>query len=95
MSGYTIHKIFNMHLNQFGCKYKHVILKNYFSFKFKYYYAILHIKFKFNLNKLRTEHINVKKRNVISKLVKEYSDIFHIDENQLSFTSKIKHKIKT
>ena len=39
--------------------------------------------------------MNAEERNAILKLVKEYSDIFHIDGNQLTFTSKIKHKIKT
>ena len=39
--------------------------------------------------------MNVEERNAILKLVKEYFDIFQIDENQLIFTSKIMHKIKT
>lgn len=52
-------------------------------------------KYKFDVSMVRTEHMNSEEREVIIKLLKDYSDIFHIEGNQLTFTSKIKHSIKT
>lgn len=52
-------------------------------------------KFKFDISKVRHEHLNSEERNAILGLLKEYSDIFHIEGNQLTFTSKIKHTINT
>lgn len=52
-------------------------------------------KIKFDLSKVRTDHMNNEERNAILKLIKEYSDIFHIEGNKLTFTSKIKHNIRT
>ncbi|CAH2016446.1 unnamed protein product [Acanthoscelides obtectus] len=43
----------------------------------------------------KTEHMNSEEKDAITKLVREYSDIFHIDGNYLTFTSKIKHHIRT
>ncbi|CAH2014093.1 unnamed protein product [Acanthoscelides obtectus] len=43
----------------------------------------------------RTEHMNSEEKDAITKLAREYSDIFHIDGNYLTFTSKIKHHIRT
>nr|CAH7755026.1 unnamed protein product [Callosobruchus chinensis] len=52
-------------------------------------------KFKFDVSKVRTDHMNHEEKLAITKLIKEYSDIFHIDGNYLTFTSKIKHHIRT
>nr|CAH7733080.1 unnamed protein product [Callosobruchus chinensis] len=52
-------------------------------------------KFKFDISKVRTDHMNHEEKLAITKLIKEYSDIFHIDGNYLTFTSKIKHHIRT
>nr|CAH7712624.1 unnamed protein product [Callosobruchus chinensis] len=52
-------------------------------------------KFKFDVYKVRTDHMNHEEKLAITKLIKEYSDIFHIDGNYLTFTSKIKHHIRT
>nr|CAH7755991.1 unnamed protein product [Callosobruchus chinensis] len=52
-------------------------------------------KFKFDVSKVRTDHMNHEEELAITKLIKEYSDIFHIDGNYLTFTSKIKHHIRT
>nr|CAH7754481.1 unnamed protein product [Callosobruchus chinensis] len=51
--------------------------------------------FKFDVSKVRTDHMNHEETLAITKLIKEYSDIFHIDGNYLTFTSKIKHHIRT
>nr|CAH7734904.1 unnamed protein product [Callosobruchus chinensis] len=52
-------------------------------------------KYKFDISKIRTNHMNPEEIEAITKLVKEYSDIFHIEGNYLTFTNKIKHHIRT
>lgn len=52
-------------------------------------------KIKFDINKIRTEHMNSEEKETVLKLIKEYSDIFHVEGNKLTFTHKIKHEINT
>nr|CAH7768160.1 unnamed protein product [Callosobruchus chinensis] len=52
-------------------------------------------KYKFDISNIRTNHMNPEEIEAIAKLVKEYSDIFHIEGNYLTFTNKIKHHIQT
>lgn len=51
--------------------------------------------FKFDTSKIRSNHMNSEEKNEILKLIKEYSDIFHNENQPLSFTSEIKHHIHT
>lgn len=44
---------------------------------------------------IRTNHMNTEERREISKLCKEYSDIFYKPGDRLTFTSKVKHNIRT
>lgn len=46
-------------------------------------------------NLIRTDHLNFEERESILNLCKEYSDIFYRDGDPLTFTNKIKHKIRT
>jgi hypothetical protein len=46
-------------------------------------------------NLFRTDHMNSEEKTEIFKVCKEYSDIFLKPGDKLSFTSKIKHSIKT
>lgn len=48
-----------------------------------------------NLTRLRLEHMNHEERKHISELCKEYKDIFYCDQLPLSFTSQVKHFIRT
>uniref|UniRef100_A0A1B6DI21 RNA-directed DNA polymerase n=1 Tax=Clastoptera arizonana TaxID=38151 RepID=A0A1B6DI21_9HEMI len=50
---------------------------------------------KLNQAKLRTDHMNSEEKREILKLLKEYSDIFHNENNNLTFTNQIKHVIRT
>lgn len=52
-------------------------------------------KIKFDLSLIRTDHMNEEEKAIISKLIYEYRDLFHLEDNQLSFTNQIKHKIRT
>lgn len=44
---------------------------------------------------LRTDHMNTEEKEKITKLCKDYSDIFYYEDCPLTFTNTIKHKIKT
>lgn len=48
-----------------------------------------------NLNKLRLDHTNSEEREAIRRLCYEYRDIFYCDDLPLSFTSSVKHCIRT
>lgn len=48
-----------------------------------------------DLSKLRVNHLNSEERHSILKICKEFSDIFYNEHQPLTFTSKIKHRIKT
>nr|CAH7745817.1 unnamed protein product [Callosobruchus chinensis] len=50
---------------------------------------------KFDFSKIRTEHMNSEEKSAIFKLITEYPDIFYIEGDKLTFTSKIKHTIRT
>lgn len=46
-------------------------------------------------NLVRTSHLNIEEKKVIHKLCRAYEDIFFKDGQNLTFTNKIKHSIKT
>ena len=46
-------------------------------------------------NLLRINHLNAEEKSTIINLCNEYSDIFYKSGDDLTFTSKIKHEIKT
>lgn len=46
-------------------------------------------------NNIRTNHMNAEEQRAILKLCNEFSDIFHNENSQLTFTNQIKHDIKT
>lgn len=48
-----------------------------------------------NLTKLRLDHVNSEEFEAIKKLCFEYRDIFYCDDIPLSFTSSVKHCIRT
>lgn len=43
----------------------------------------------------RLDHLNQEEKNSIARLLKRYDDIFFHENDKLSFTNQIKHKIKT
>jgi transposase InsO family protein len=47
------------------------------------------------LSRLRTDHLNAEERANLENLCTRYSDIFYIDGENLTFTNKIKHHIRT
>lgn len=51
-------------------------------------------KFKFDLSKVRTEHMNSEEKREMTKLLEEYKDIFHFPDQQLTFTNSTKHHIR-
>lgn len=61
-------------------------LNNYYSENFD---------FKFDLTKLRLNHLNEEEKNEIVNLVSKYPDIFHLENEPLSFTNHVKHQIRT
>lgn len=46
-------------------------------------------------NLIRTEHLNTEEKQLLTSLCKDFSDIFHEENQKLTFTNKIKHEIKT
>jgi hypothetical protein len=46
-------------------------------------------------NLIRTDHLNTEEKEAITSLCHEFSDIFHKDDDKLTFTNQIKHQIKT
>lgn len=44
---------------------------------------------------IRTEHMNDEEKTAVLKLINQFPDIFHHNEEKLSFTNKIRHEIKT
>lgn len=50
---------------------------------------------KLDFSKFRTDHLNNEEEAKILNLIKEYADIFYNENETLTFTSKIKHRIKT
>lgn len=44
---------------------------------------------------LRLDHLNEEEQELITKLCLEYSDIFYLEGDNLSFTNEIKHQINT
>lgn len=52
-------------------------------------------RFREVLSRLRTDHMNAEERANLLALCKEYSDIFYLDDEPLTFTNRIKHRIST
>lgn len=48
-----------------------------------------------NLSKLRLDHLNGEEHQSIYELCRQYKDIFYCDELPLTFTSQVKHQIRT
>ena len=46
-------------------------------------------------SQIRTDHMNREEKDAILKLINKFTDIFHDNDSQLSFTNEIKHEIKT
>lgn len=44
---------------------------------------------------IRTQHLNLEEKNKLMPIINKYSDIFYQENTKLSFTSAIKHKIRT
>lgn len=47
------------------------------------------------LSRLRTNHLNEEEKANLTALCREYSDIFYLEDEPLTFTNRIKHRIKT
>ncbi|CAK1579237.1 unnamed protein product [Parnassius mnemosyne] len=47
------------------------------------------------LKQLRTSHLNSEEKNALLDICSNYSDIFHLPDDQLTCTTAIEHKIKT
>lgn len=47
------------------------------------------------LSRLRTEHLNPEERINLERLCANYADVFYLEGEPLTFTNKIKHKIRT
>lgn len=50
---------------------------------------------KLDFSKFRIDHLNEEEKHKILALIKEYSDIFYNENEPLTFTNKIKHRIRT
>lgn len=46
-------------------------------------------------NYLRLDHLNAEERDLISQLCLDFSDIFYLEGDVLTFTNEIKHSIDT
>ena len=53
------------------------------------------LNFNFNVNDLRINHMDEIEKSYISKLVEEFSDVFSLGNDPLTFAHGIKHEIKT
>ncbi|CAF4870377.1 unnamed protein product [Pieris macdunnoughi] len=47
------------------------------------------------IESLRTDHLNQEERSALIELCSQYSDIFHLPDDQLTHTSALEHHIKT
>jgi hypothetical protein len=47
------------------------------------------------LSKLRTDHLNPEEKENLTRLCSQYSDVFYIEGEPLTFTNKVKHCVKT
>lgn len=47
------------------------------------------------LSRLRTNHLNVEERANLEALCSRYADVFYLEGEALTFTNKIKHRIRT
>lgn len=45
------------------------------------------------LKNIRMTHMNLEEKREISKLLKSFADLFHYNENQLTFSNTVKHQI--
>lgn len=46
-------------------------------------------------DQLRLDHLNLEQKNNLLKVIADYENIFYVEEQQLTFTNAIKHKIST
>ena len=47
------------------------------------------------INQLRTDHLNEEEKELITQICLEFSDIFYLEGDHLTFTNEIKHSIQT
>ena len=47
-----------------------------------------------DLNKIYSNHTNLEERTQSTKLLGSYTEIFHLETDNLTFTNTVKHKIK-
>lgn len=47
------------------------------------------------LSRLRTDHLNKEEKGNLLAICNEYSDIFYVEDEPLTFTNQIKHRIRT
>lgn len=47
------------------------------------------------LSRVRTNHLNEEECANLTALVKQYADVFYLEDEKLTFTNRIKHQIKT
>lgn len=52
-------------------------------------------KYNLDLSKIRTDYLNSEEKSKNFELCKEFSDIFYQENMPLSFTSKVKHQVRT
>nr|CAH7767400.1 unnamed protein product [Callosobruchus chinensis] len=50
---------------------------------------------KFDISKIRVDHLNSEEKSKILELCREFSDIFYTESTPLTFTNRIKHQIRT
>lgn len=104
-SGFAITEVINRSeepiIVSFNSPLKAYILPDYHKESFNFFHTENFLP-KSNLTKIydideliRCEHLNTEERSVLINLCREFSDIFHKEDDRLTFTNKIKHEIRT
>lgn len=81
--------------------YSPVPAQSFTSNDFELFHASIHANGTETINKhdianlIRTQHMNTEEKYHIEKLCRSFSDIFHHENFQLTFTNQVKHRIKT
>ncbi|KAL6265779.1 hypothetical protein P5V15_002591 [Pogonomyrmex californicus] len=44
---------------------------------------------------LRSDHLNIEKKETLEQICNDYGDIFHLEDDSLSHTTAIQHEITT
>ncbi|KAL6253635.1 hypothetical protein P5V15_015450 [Pogonomyrmex californicus] len=44
---------------------------------------------------LRTDHLNIKEKETLEQICNDYCDIFHLEDDSLSYTTAVQHEIAT